>query len=280
MGSTLNVDSQLGKGSTFWFEVKLPEAQEWAATWRTTNQSKIIGFEGSKRQVLVVDDRWDNRSVLVSLLEPLGFTVIDVSNGREGLAKAQEIHPDSIAFNNPVTNPFDNGIILIVDDVPNNLKVLSDTLAQAGFEVAIATSGEGALQQLEHASVSLILLDVMMPGMNGFETCQCIKANPKTRNIPIIFITALSESVNKVTGFELGAIDYITKPFQQSEVLARVRTHLKFNQLSQSLEARNTELQQFTEQLEQRVTERTQELFASIETDGTGLPPLCMIINY
>ncbi|WP_366839074.1 response regulator [Nostoc sp. LPT] len=173
---------------------------------------------------------------------------------------------NSIAFNNPVTNPFDNGIILIVDDVPNNLKVLSDTLAQAGFEVAIATSGEGALQQLEHAPVSLILLDVMMPGMNGFETCQHIKANLKTRNIPIIFITALSESVNKVTGFELGAIDYITKPFQQSEVLARVRTHLKLNQLSQSLEARNTELQKLTEQLEQRVTERTQELFASIET--------------
>ncbi|MEH2259574.1 hybrid sensor histidine kinase/response regulator [Nostoc sp.] len=173
---------------------------------------------------------------------------------------------NSITFNNPVTNVFDNGIILIVDDVPNNLKVLSDTLAQAGFEVAIATSGETALQQLEHTPVSLILLDVMMPGMNGFETCQQIKANSKTQNIPIIFITALSESVNKVTGFELGAIDYITKPFQQGEVLARVRTHLKLNQLSQSLEARNRELQQLTEQLEQRVAERTQELFASIET--------------
>ncbi|MEH1785864.1 MAG: response regulator [Nostoc sp.] len=173
---------------------------------------------------------------------------------------------NSITFNNPVNNLFDNGIILIVDDVPNNLKVLSDTLANAGFEVAIATSGEGALQQLEHAPVSLILLDVMMPGMNGFETCQHIKANPKTQNIPIIFITALTESVNKVTGFELGAIDYITKPFQQSEVLARVRTHLKLNQLSQSLETRNTELQQLTEQLEQRVAERNQELFASIET--------------
>ncbi|MEH2022297.1 hybrid sensor histidine kinase/response regulator [Nostoc sp.] len=173
---------------------------------------------------------------------------------------------NSITFNNPVTNQFDNGIILIVDDVPNNLKVLSDTLANAGFEVAIATSGESALQQLEHTPVSLILLDVMMPGMNGFETCERIKANLTTQNIPIIFITALSESVNKVTGFELGAIDYITKPFQQGEVLARVRTHLKLNQLSQSLEARNTELQQLTQQLEQRVTERTQELFGSIET--------------
>ncbi|MEH2348545.1 MAG: response regulator [Nostoc sp.] len=173
---------------------------------------------------------------------------------------------NSLTLNNPVTNLFENGIILIVDDVPNNLKVLSDTLAHAGFEVAIATSGESALQQLEHTSVSLILLDVMMPGMDGFETCQRIKANAKTRNIPIIFITALSESVNKVTGFELGAIDYITKPFQQGEVLARVRTHLKLNQLSQSLEARNTELQQLTQQLEERVSERTQELFASIET--------------
>ncbi|MDZ8107092.1 MAG: response regulator [Nostoc sp. DedQUE12a] len=171
-----------------------------------------------------------------------------------------------ITSNNSVTNPFENCIILIVDDVPNNLKVLSDTLADAGFEVAIATSGESALQQLEHTTVSLILLDVMMPGMNGFETCERIKANAKTQNIPIIFITALSESVNKVTGFELGAVDYITKPFQQSEVLARVRTHLKLNQLSQSLETRNIELQELTQQLEQRVTQRNQELFASIET--------------
>ncbi|MDZ8107091.1 MAG: ATP-binding protein [Nostoc sp. DedQUE12a] len=96
MGSNLNVDSQLGQGSTFWFEVELPEAQEWAASVRTTKQGKIVGFEGSKRQVLVVDDRWENRSVLVSLLEPLGFAVIDVSNGREGLDKAKEIHPDLI----------------------------------------------------------------------------------------------------------------------------------------------------------------------------------------
>ncbi|OYD92039.1 hypothetical protein CDG76_25740 [Nostoc sp. 'Peltigera membranacea cyanobiont' 210A] len=96
MGSTLNVDSQLGQGSTFWFEVELPEAQEWAASLRTTKQGNIVAFEGSKRQLLVVDDRWENRSVLVSLLEPLGFAVIAVSNGREGLDKAKEIHPDLI----------------------------------------------------------------------------------------------------------------------------------------------------------------------------------------
>ncbi|GAX39651.1 multi-sensor signal transduction multi-kinase [Tolypothrix sp. NIES-4075] len=172
---------------------------------------------------------------------------------------------NSITFNNCVTTVSENSIILIVDDVPNNLKVLSDTLANANFEVAIATSGEGALQQLQHTPVSLILLDVMMPGMNGFETCQLIKANPTTRDIPIIFVTALTDAVNKVTGFELGGVDYITKPFQQSEVLARVRTHLAIHQLSQSLEARNLELQQLNEQLEQRVGERTQELFTSVE---------------
>lgn len=166
---------------------------------------------------------------------------------------------------NPATNLLDNSIIMIVDDKPSNLNVLSDTLADAGFEVAIATSGESALQQLEHTPVSLILLDVMMPRINGFETCKLIKANAATANIPIIFMTALSESVNKVKGFELGAVDYITKPFQQGEVLARVRTHLTLNQLSRTLEAKNVELQQLTEQLEQRVAERTQELSESVE---------------
>lgn len=177
-----------------------------------------------------------------------------------------KLSSNPITLVNPVRSLLDTGIILIVDDMPNNLKVLSETLADAGLEVAIAISGENALQQLEHTPVSLILLDVMMPGIDGFEVCKRIKANSKTANIPIVFMTALSESVNKVKGFELGAVDYITKPFEQGEVLARVKTHLKLNQLSQTLEARNLELQQLTEQLEQRVAERTQELFASIGT--------------
>ncbi len=166
-----------------------------------------------------------------------------------------------MALKNSISTLFDNSIILIIDDMPINLKVLSSVLADAGFEVAIATSGQDALQQLEHTPVSLILLDVMMPGIDGFETCRRIKANPKTHNIPVIFITALSEAIDKVQGFDLGAVDYITKPFQQGEVLARVRTHLKLNQLSRTLELKNTELQQLTEELEQRVIERTHELF-------------------
>ena len=179
------------------------------------------------------------------------------------MAKYSEI---PIALENSLSTLFESSIILIVDDMPNNLEVLSDTLADAGFEVAVATDGEGALQQLEHTPVSLILLDVMMPDIDGFETCRRIKKNPATQNIPVIFITALSDVINKVQGFDLGAVDYITKPFQQGEVLARVRTHLKISHLSQTLEVKNIELQQSTEKLEQRVTERTQELFAQKQT--------------
>lgn len=128
------------------------------------------------------------------------------------------------------------GLILIVDDTPTNLDVISEALSDAGFDVAIATSGERALQQLERRTADLILLDVMMPGMDGFETCQHLKTNPKTCDIPIIFMTALSDADSKVQALELGAVDYITKPFQEKEVLARVKTHLQLRRLTQNLE--------------------------------------------
>lgn len=127
-------------------------------------------------------------------------------------------------------------LILIVDDTPANLDVISEALSDAGFEVAIATSGERALQQIEHERPSLILLDVMMPGIDGFETCKRLKENPKTREIPIIFMTALSDVENKVRALELGAVDYVTKPFQEYEVLARVKTHVQLYSLNQDLE--------------------------------------------
>jgi signal transduction histidine kinase len=133
------------------------------------------------------------------------------------------------------------GLILIVDDTPTNLDVISEALSDAGFDVAIATSGERALQQLERRSADLILLDVMMPGMNGFETCQHLKTNPKTCDIPVIFMTALSDTDSKVQALEIGAVDYITKPFQEKEVLARVKTHLQLRHLTQSLENRVAE---------------------------------------
>ncbi|MDY6902176.1 MAG: response regulator [Cyanobacteriota bacterium] len=128
------------------------------------------------------------------------------------------------------------GLILIVDDIPVNLDVLSQTLSTAGYNVAIATNGRRALKQLERKLPDLILLDIKMSGMDGFEVCQKIKANPKTCNIPIIFITALADIESKITGFKLGALDYITKPFQEQEVLARIKTHLQLRKLTQNLE--------------------------------------------
>ena len=148
------------------------------------------------------------------------------------------------------------GLILIVDDTPTNLDVISEALSDAGYTVAIATSGERALKQLERRSPDLILLDVMMPEIDGFETCVRLKANPKTCDIPVIFMTALSDSDSKIKGFEVGAVDYITKPFQEREVLARVKTHLQLSFLTQNLEQqvsqKNAQLQASQIQLIQK----------------------------
>lgn len=116
--------------------------------------------------------------------------------------------------------------ILVVDDNPTNLKVLLDFLQQVNYKVTIAKSGENALSKAIRNQPDLILLDVLMPGIDGFETCSRLKANEQTRNIPVIFMTALSETVNKVKGLQLGAVDYITKPFDHDEVLARIEVHL------------------------------------------------------
>src|SRR4028119_4494 len=118
------------------------------------------------------------------------------------------------------------GVIVIVDDKPTNLGVLFDFLTDSGFRVLVAQDGESAIQKVEYAHPDLILLDVMMPGIDGFETCRRLKANESTKDIPVIFMTALSETVDKVRGLNLGAVDYITKPLQHEEILARVKIHL------------------------------------------------------
>jgi DNA-binding response OmpR family regulator len=151
-------------------------------------------------------------------------------------------------------------VILIVDDKPANLRVLSESLAEGGFEIAVATNGESAIKQAQHNPPDLILLDIQMPGIDGFETCRRLKANLKTSDIPILFMTALSETDNKIKGLSLGAVDYITKPFQLEEVLARVKVHIQLRRLSSNLEAQNGLLKQFAENLEQKVVERTIEL--------------------
>ncbi|MHC5598306.1 MAG: ATP-binding protein [Nostoc sp.] len=166
MGSTLNVESQLEQGSTFWFEVEIPEAKEWAATLRTTKKGKIVGFEGSKQKVLVVDDRWENRSVLVSLLEPLGFVVIDVSNGREGLAKANEIHPD------------------------------------------------------------LIITDLMMPEMNGYEMLRELRQIPELKDIPAIASSASVFESNQNESITAGANAFLPKPVEAPALLKLLEKYL------------------------------------------------------
>lgn len=133
--------------------------------------------------------------------------------------------------------------LLIVDDIPENLEVLFDALIANNFKVLIAESGESALENVQQELPDLILLDIMMPkGMDGFETCRQLKNNPKTQNIPVIFIIALSDTAEKIKGFELGAVDYVTKPFQQQEVLARINTHLTIRKLQQKLQIQNDQL--------------------------------------
>jgi DNA-binding NtrC family response regulator len=143
--------------------------------------------------------------------------------------------------------------ILVVDDTPANIGILLDTLSKAGYRVRVASDGESALEQLQYSPPDLVLLDVMMPGMDGFETCRRLRQLPKLEQLPVVFMTALSDIQDKVRAFAAGADDYITKPFQHEEVLARVRVHLT----RRDLECR---LAQLNRELEDRVASRTAEL--------------------
>lgn len=140
------------------------------------------------------------------------------------------------------------GKILAVDDTPSNLEVITETLGDAGYQVATAIDGMRALKRAQSYQPDLILLDIMMPGIDGLETCKRLKADEALKHIPVIFITASSDLSVKVKGFQIGGTDYITKPFQEEEMLARVATHLRLQTLNQALEAQVAER---TQQLEQ-----------------------------
>lgn len=118
-------------------------------------------------------------------------------------------------------------IVLIVDDVPDNLHLLADTLDEAGYTVLVATDGVQALERLDRIAPAVILLDAMMPGLDGFETCRRIKARADAADVPVIFMTGLAGSEDVVRGFEAGGIDYVTKPVRPEEVLARVAAHVR-----------------------------------------------------
>ncbi|MFM6138506.1 MAG: response regulator [Sphaerospermopsis kisseleviana] len=160
--------------------------------------------------------------------------------------------------------------ILIVDDNPVNLKLLDLILSTAGYKVKKEMNGLEVIKQVPVLLPDLILLDIMLPDITGFEICEQLKSNPLTASIPIIFMTALTDTVDKVKGLSLGAVDYITKPFKKEELLARVRTHLHLKNLIQSLENQNIELRELTQKnqdLEQRVAERTAELQEALEKE-------------
>ncbi|KAF3997992.1 two-component system response regulator [Glaciimonas immobilis] len=143
-----------------------------------------------------------------------------------------------------------NQTILIVDDTPANLRVLVDYLEEIGFNVLTAQDGDEALKRAQYMRPDLILLDVMMPGMDGFETCRRMKAIDDIADIPVIFMTALTNTKSKIQGFDVGGVDYITKPFQIEEVFARIHTQLRVRAIQQKLSAQNTVLQEIITQRE------------------------------
>ena len=147
--------------------------------------------------------------------------------------------------------------ILIVDDMPINLSIVVDYLQEYGFGIRIARNGESAIERVKYDQPDLILLDVLMPGIDGFETCVRLKADPVTRDIPVIFMTALTNPEDKVRGFEVGAVDYVTKPLGQEEVFARVTTHLRLQELTRSL-------REETRQLEARTNVEKARLFKAV----------------
>jgi PAS domain S-box-containing protein len=147
------------------------------------------------------------------------------------------------------------GVILVVDDNPDNLELLFFSLSDSDFTIEFATDGKSAIQKVEDSQPDIILLDVMMPGIDGFETCRRLKANESSKDIPVIFMTALSETVDKVTGFNVGAVDYITKPIQAEDLKARVTTHLTIRNLNRSLMEQNQRLQQEIKERQQKEEE-------------------------
>ncbi|MGL4500943.1 MAG: response regulator, partial [Planktothrix sp.] len=132
--------------------------------------------------------------------------------------------------------------ILVVDDTPDNLRVLSAILSEQGYQVGKAVSGQVALMASKQLEPDLILLDINMPQMNGYEVCQHLKSHPKTREIPVIFISALDDVEDKVKAFEMGGVDYITKPFQSAEVISRVKNQLNLRFLQLKLQEQNITL--------------------------------------
>ena len=163
--------------------------------------------------------------------------------------------------------------ILIVDDISRNIQVLATILERSDYTVSYALSGQQALEIVAHEECDLILLDVMMPGLNGYETCLLIKKLPGRENIPIIFLTARGEQKDINRGFEVGAVDYLIKPCNAAELLARVDTHVQLKKMRDLLEERNRELNLKNEELE-KMNSELQGMLKKVEV-LEGILPIC-----
>jgi DNA-binding response OmpR family regulator len=163
--------------------------------------------------------------------------------------------------------------ILVVDDVPKNIQVLGNILRQEGYFISFATEGKQALDMVASDTYDLILLDVMMPALDGFAVCEILKKDPKRKDIPVIFLTAKTEGDDIIKGFAAGAVDYVTKPFNSAELLARVRTHLELKQARDQVRAALRKLADKNSQLI-LVNEELQQALKEIKT-LEGFLPIC-----
>ncbi len=135
-------------------------------------------------------------------------------------------------------------VIFIVDDIPENIQILGNILSKENYQISFSTSGQQALSMIKDLNPDLIMLDIMMPEINGYEVCKKLKESDETKDIPVIFLSAKTEAEDIVKGFQLGAVDYVTKPFNSAELLARANTHIQFKNAREKLEERNKELEE------------------------------------
>lgn len=163
--------------------------------------------------------------------------------------------------------------VLIVDDIPDNLQLLTKMLSSNGYIVRAVKSGEAAITSIQKKPPDLILMDIIMPGLNGFDVCRKIKAMKQFKNIPIIFLTALNDVKQKVLAFQSGGVDYITKPFSSEEVLTRIHTHLQLFRLNNELIEKNKDLSKRNRKMKQKQQELKQALDNIKKLQG--LIPIC-----
>jgi adenylate cyclase len=244
-GAANPVEAQLSPGISYYLRRLLRQNLDRLVTTNSGNSMSRSSLLGDLES-LIQSANPDPLRSSVKQLERLAQEHQNLSN--QGLKKRQELRAteDNIfhLLGLSLKTESQQATILIVDDTPDNLRLLSTTLTQHGYSVRNAINGALALNSAQMIKPDLILLDIMMPGLSGYEVCERLKADPKTSDIPVIFISAIDDALDKVKAFSIGGVDYITKPFQIEEVLVRIEHQLKIWQLQKRLEEQSIRLQQ------------------------------------